>query len=98
MIDPAHSFARSTFDLLMVVHDRQLPAPLSLNWSQYDQQLSVQVPPGDFLRWMDALTDACRSTSRRDGRLHYRATGQLRGAPGQTIRLTAVSALQGVAA
>lgn len=98
MIDPAHPFARATFDLLMVIHDRQLPAPMGLSWSQYTQQLSVQVPPGDFLRWLDCLSDADRATTQRDGRTHYKATGELRGVPGMTIRLTAVSALRVVAA
>lgn len=98
VIDPAHPFARATWDLLMVMHDRQLPAPLSLNWSQYSSQLSVQVPPGDFLRWLDALSQPTRSTSSRDGRTHYRASGVLRGAPDSTVRLTAVSAVRPVAA
>lgn len=93
MIDPAHLFARATFDLLMVVHDRQLPAPMSLHWSQYRQQLNVQVTPGDFLRWLDALSDVKRSASTRPGRTHYKASGALRGAPDTTITLSAVSLL-----
>lgn len=90
MTDPAHPFARVTFDLLLVIHDQQLPAPLSLNWSEYAQQLSVQVHPGDFLRWLDALADPERSRSIRDGRAHYKATGALRGAPEHRVRLSAV--------
>jgi hypothetical protein len=74
----------------MVIHDRQLPAPMSLHWSEYAQHLSVQVPSSDFLRWLDALTDVERSTSIRGGRAHYRATGALRGAPEHRVRLSAV--------
>ncbi|MGZ0147172.1 hypothetical protein ACXJJ3_08880 [Kribbella sp. WER1] len=91
MIDPAHTFARATFDLLMVVHDRQLPPPLSINWSTYSNELGVQVPPGDFLRWLDSLTDAQRSMSAYDGRCHHHATGILRGAPETHLRLTSVA-------
>lgn len=98
MIDPAHAFARATFDVLMVIHDRQLPAPLSLNWSEYTGQLGIQVPPGDFLRWLDALTNAERVTTVTDNRPHYKATGTLRGAPGVHVRITAVGQRLGVAA
>lgn len=92
MIDPAHAFARATFDLLMVIHDRQLPPPMSLNWNPFAHELSVQVLTSDFLRYLDALADPERATSRRDGRRHYRARGVLRGAPDTHIRLTAVAA------
>lgn len=91
MIDPAHPFARATFDLLMVMHDRQLPPPMCINWSAYTNSLSVQVPPGDFLRWLDSLADPQRSMSCHDGRCHHRATGQLRGAPETHVRLTSVA-------
>ena len=89
MTDP---FARATFDLLMVMQDRQLPAPLSLTWSQYTHELGVQVPPGSFLRWLDSMTYAERSTSRHGGLRHHRANGHLRGAPEVKVRLTAVTA------
>lgn len=98
MIDPAHPYARAMWDLLMVIHDRQLPPPMSTHWSQYTNQLSVQVPPGDFLRWLDCLSTPVRSASSRDGRTHYRATGELRGAPQTTVTLSAVSNLVAVAA
>lgn len=98
MIDPAHPFARATWDLLMVMHDRQLPAPMSLSWSNYSQRLAVQVTPSDFLRWLDALTDLTeRSAYPSHGRTHYKATGVLRGAPDTTVRLSAVSTLTAVA-
>lgn len=98
MIDPAHPFARATWDLLMVMHDRQLPAPMSLCWSEWSQRLAVQVPPRDFLRWLDALGDLSeRSAYPSHGRTHYKATGSLRGAPETTVRLSAVSALRAVA-
>lgn len=97
MIDPAHPFARANWELLMVMHDRQLPAPMSLHWSTYYQQLSVQVTPSHFLRWLDALSDAAMTPSTRDGRTYYKACGVLRGTSGVTISLTAVGKMQAVA-
>jgi len=95
VIDPAHLFARATFDLLMVVHDRQLPAPMSLHWLGHE--LHVQVQPANYLRYLDALVDVDRAVTRRDGRAHYRATGALRGATDTRIRLVSV-VLEAVAA
>jgi len=97
MTDPAHPFARATYDLLMVMHDRQLPPPMALTWSPYTSQLTVQVPPGDFLRWLDVLTYTNRATHQRDGRTHYTAKGRLLGASEHVIQLTAVQILMVVA-
>lgn len=98
MIAPSHPFARATWDLLMVMHDRQLPAPMSLHWSDWSHRLAVQVQPRDFLRWLDALSDLSERTATPvRGRTHYKATGVLRGAPQTAIRLSAVSDLQAVA-
>ncbi|MFF1820368.1 hypothetical protein ACFVWG_23890 [Kribbella sp. NPDC058245] len=91
MTDPAQSFARATYDVLMVMHDRQLPAPLSLHWSPYLNHLSLQVQPGDFLRWLDALTESYRTAHVREGQTHHRASGKLRGAPEVAIDLTTVT-------
>ena len=90
MIDPAHPFARATWDLLMVMHDRQLPAPMSLNWNPFANELYVQVLSGDYLLWLDALADVERATTQRDGRYHYKASGALRGAADTHIHLTAI--------
>lgn len=93
MIEPAHPFARATFDLLMVIHDRQLPPPMSTRWSPFTQQLTVQVEQGHFLRYLDALSEATQTVSNRDHYRHYNATGVLRGAPETRVTLTSVSHL-----
>lgn len=90
MIDPAHPFARATWDLLMVMHDRQLPAPMSLNWNPFSSQLYVQVLSSDYLRYLDALVGSEQVVTQRDGHNHYKATGMLRGAPETHIHLTAI--------
>lgn len=90
MIDPAHPFARATWDLLMVMHDRQLPPPMSLNWNPFASVLYVQVLGSDYLRYLDALVSAEQTVTQRDGRSHYKAAGTLRGAPETHIHLTAI--------
>ena len=91
MIDPAHPFARATWDLLMVMHDQQLPPPMSLTWDQYGQVLGVQVPAENYLLWLGAVAEATTETQTYEESVHRTAIGQLRAAPATRVRLITVT-------